>query len=461
MKRLNLDNIYKMALSASQKLSSECHNFSEESVTSSVLYETANPKKVVFSLIKVALPIAMIVFKELVMGYVWLFMDEMKLAFPISFISTTYYAVATLLFGNGAYTLAKILATFKGKGSAKSIQALGTRLEEATETVLPEFDKQIQAAIENGEDVIFEPMEYWEVELNEHQNKFNQSQKQYKKILQITGTVLCVIAVLFAAKFCFQYIVDGYSNSYGSTSGYIVFVSYMIMAMVMATALMNLCSWYNKLAQYVMAGLFAAYQALVVIKLNSNHVFEAFKAAIASKDMDMILENCVFNYPVISLLLVTIVVVLMILTTRYDLIKDARKNGFIVPMEAPATDVHLTAEKIQNMLILKGIGATIGTMVAGAWMASIIKNGASFGGVISFLVIAIIWSVIYGSLQSDVTSAVYNKFAKYLYLMHFIGYITIVLSLLPSFGWGTIVLLAIHFVSLFILGIILAIMGVF
>jgi len=462
MKKINLDTIYKTALSASKKVVSECRDFSDITVKDNVFYGSVSFKKILVAIIEVALPIAMFMFKDLAMEYIMLFFDEFNLAYPVEYISMAYNIIAIMLFGYGGYSLAKMLMTIKEKGASKKIQTLANRLEEETKNILPEFDKQINEAIEKGEDLVFEPATYWQVELNEYKNKFSRSQKQYNKILQIIGTILCVGAVLFAGKFFFPYIVEGFAGGYGSTSGYIVFSSYLILTMVLATALMNLCSWYSKIAQYVTSGLFAAYQVLVIISLNRNyHVFDAFVAAIQSKDVDIILENCVFNYTVIAMLLVTAATIWMLLTTRFDLIKDARRNGFTVPMEPPANDVQLTAEKVQNMLIIKGILATVATMLTGAWMASVIEKGFSFGGIISFLVIAVVWSIISGSLESDVTRAVYNKFSKFLYLMHYIGYVIIILSATPEFGWGTLVLLVVHFLSLFVVAFALAILGLF
>lgn len=462
MKQHNLDQIYKMASSSSKRIIKQCKNFSEEVVYKSDFYEKATFKKIVWSIAEVVISVAMFMFCDLAMEYILSFLYDLDLNYPLKYIHTCYNALAVLFLGDSVFVLIRILETLREKGTVKQVQAISVRLDEAITNELPKFDKQIKAAIEKGEDLTFEPIAYWQTEIDKHQDGFKSRQNGFRNTMKIVRTIIGIAAVAFAGWFAYPYIIGGFAMTYGKLSGYIVFSSYMIFSMVIASVLTNFSVWYHRISPIVAAVTFSMYQVLIVLNLSKTyHTFDRFMGAIKSKDTKQILENCIYNYPVLSLLFVTATVLLMILGTNFSLIKDARKKGVTIPMKRPAQDVKFSAEMVQNELVLRGIIATVLTMLTATWMVNIIEQGASFGRILLFLFIAVIWFGISLSLKSDTTKAIFNHFAKSLYLLHFVGYVIIVLSLTPSFSCGTLLLLGIHFLSLWVVAILLGILSLF
>lgn len=456
MKKINSD-FYNKAVAASKSLENSYRNFSNESLVNSFFYEEVTTKRSVMSVVSIIVAGLIIYLRTYVIDGISKIEEIGMFDLPDKYVNLIFYVIVFTFLGRGIFKLTKIVLANKDKAPTNQLNDYANKLAEVTDKILPDFENQITMALEKEEDLIFEPVEYWEEKLNQEKDTYLKIQESYKKTIRYLTLVICLVIFLILSTTLFPFIVDGLGDKYGSASGYVVFLSYMVLIFAASAIIMNTCPIYDTKPKTIALWTFIGYQILVCMKLNTQYeILNTFKLIIESSDTDLIIDEVLFNPVTISLFLTTLIAVKLFMRVDYQSIAHYRKYGIIIPMEGSAKNIELQPEKVQGMFYIRGLFAFIATIYASIIMSDMINNDSSFVG---FIWIMLVWFIVYCVLREQKVDTVYNNFAKHLYSLHFIGYVLIVVYASNYYGFSLIVPLGIHALSTVIVPFVLYVIG--
>lgn len=434
---------FEKALKDARALSSNCGDFNKTKLKKSVFFETVTAGKIIGIIIGIIIAIALIPASTLVTN----FLAESGITFPNDYTVFIMIGVSVILLYNAIFMIVKLILSGKEKRTGAQLEKLGKDLKGMTGEELNNFAHQIRVAIQNKEDVVFTPNQSLQVIIKEENDKHNERQSKLRKFEKISSIVTAALLVVCSCIGCFEYLVGGLIKSYGSASGFVVAISYIVLMMVFTWANTTLSKWFNKFVKYCSLGIFVIYQAVVVMTLITKHqAFIGITNAFAAKDAGAIVSSILGNSIIISLLLIIGVFLYMTFKTNFLYLNQVVTEGAMVPMQPPAKDEWHDGNWVRNTILWKGIITTVMTLLLSAWMSNIANvEKIRFGTVISYIVITVGWAIISYTLRTDKFKAIYGKFIEVLYLTLFAAYAIAVITSVPTFGFGLIFLLILHF----------------
>ena len=438
----NLDVNYEFAVNHASQIGEECNSIATNYPTSSPLYKKSDTWGIIKDIISfiVGLGLALIAiasintYNPFVIG---------KMSFPSGYITVLLFGTASVFLFTSVFSLYKVIMMKKAKRDAKAVNSLAINIGMETKK-LPDFDKQVREAMASGKDLIIEPKDFWQTKLNEHKRIVGEKSLKDGKTNQIIHTAAASSLLLFALVFFLKFIVGGYMFKYGTASGPIVAIAYLLIAIILGESLLRLVNWYGVKAKMMAAAIFSVYQMIVVFCLLFGKAFSTISSSLSTGNGGNVFKVIVFNYPLLTILLFTLAVAFIIFKPDYSESYRKTKEKFIVPMDDGSTRDD-TPRSPTTMIRRKCIYKIPIFIAMGVWMANIINAGSSFWNIVLYIVIMVIYFGITFTMDlSDSFSAIYGEIPKHYRRLIFVCYVTVVLSLVPNFGFGTVVLLAIH-----------------
>ena len=443
MQDTSLKQCYEFALSDASRMQEECNVLSDEFPKGSALYKKASVGGVFKDILSFLFGIIL-----LGIGVVAFFSDT---SFPINeyIFSGTYVAIvlvgfgAVLLFGS-VFSIYKMIMLGQAEKKAKKVRTLGFSVASAVKQI-DAFKAQVEKAIATGEDISVEPAGFWQTQFLDYKATVAEKSRSDDKKNKLIHTIAAGLIFLFAAVGFYPFIIGGYALKFGNTSGALVATSYILITIIIAESLFRLERWYHSKAKLIAGAAFGVYQLAVVLGLVFNKTFAGISEAISSGDAGAIVKNILFNYPIISLILITVVMLIIITKTSYDLIAArVEEENFVYTMTDGSTETR-SLKRMRTKIRSKCITKIPFVIAMGIWMAKILVTGLTFGNALLYVVIAAIYFGITFTMDMNETfNYVYGKLCQYLRLMLFMGYVTVTLSLVPGFGIGSIILVGLH-----------------
>ncbi len=443
MQDTNLNACYQAALDQAAQIGAECNTLSDEFPNGSDLYKKASfggvckdILRLLFGLVLMAVGVMSFVpnkpFMIFEYGFPGRFMGILIFGFGASFLFTSIFS------------LYKMIQLSRAKHKAKTIRTLGVAVTgEAAK--LETFAQQVEKAIAAGEDMTIVPSGFWQTQFTEFRTAVAEKSRNDDRKNRWIHTIAAVGIFAFAAIALYPFVIGGYGLKYGNVSGALVATAYILLAVILSESLARLDRWYHKKAKLIAGLVFGLYQVAVVLGLLLGGAFDGISAAIAGGDVWPIVQSIVFSYPILSMILITVITVLIITRSHYDLIAIRMEEPSYQRDMSDGTTQTVILKRQKTKIRAKCVFKLPFIFAMGIWMGGIVNEGLSFGNVLLFLLIAVFYFGITFTMDMDESfNYVYGKLSGYLRLLLFAGYVTIALSLIPNFGVGTVILLAIH-----------------
>ena len=373
-------------------------------------------------------------------------LESVLLPFPQVFLGIVYYGCVLLMLGRNVYALCRGFRNRSAKRKKKKIGTLAAMIS-GEQSQLDGFDEQVKAAVKDGRDMIIKPRGYWQTELNQYEQDYLDKLKNDGKKYQKLCTVVVAVVLLAGAIALYPFITGGLSGVYGKGSGLTAAGSYIVLLVVLMECMFRMQRWYAKWMKLGAALGFALYQILIAIKLLLDGVLLPDAAVLESGEVLKIIGAFLFNYPLLSLLLMTAVALVLILAPQYTVVDNLRRQGVSV-MNTNAQTEQVSAQKAEGMLLRKAAICFFIALFAGSMVGGVISGGWSFWNAVKYVIATVLLMACMFALEgSNRFYAVYSKLSVYLWYLFYAGYVIVVLSLVPDFGWGTLVLMAINWCS--------------
>jgi hypothetical protein len=426
----------------------ECGALSNEFPGDSDLYKKASVGGIVADAMMIILGLG-----TLLVGIVAIVANEpfkiWGLSFDGQFLAVLLLGVGSVLLCSAGFSLYKIGRLSAAKKKADKIRKCGITIE-GEARLLESFEKKVLKAMENGEDLLIDSTGYWETQVMDLKTEVVERTRNDDYKNRMINTIAAGLILAFACIAFYPFIVGGYALQLGNTSGSVVAVSYLLIAVIIAESLSRLDRWYGKKAKLTAVAVYFVYQIAIVVGLAVSQTFAGFLAAISSGEGEKIISECVMNYPILSMLTISLVTAFIILKPDYSKIAMRIKvDSITVPLDNGTTQT-IILKRAKAKLRRKCIILIPVVIAMGVWMGKVVVGGFSFVNLLLYLLVAACYLGITLFMETDEAFAVvYGRLPQYFRLLMFVGYATIALSLVPNFGFGTIILITIHMLASF------------
>lgn len=348
-----------------------------------------------------------------------------KFLFPRGFVAILLLAAGGVLAFSGGIAIYKAIMRIRRQLKAKAARSVGKKLTGEVDT-LDAFEEKLRLALERGEDMEIKPKACLETQFLDLQKEAAEGTRKDDRIKRMVYTIAFGLLFVFAAIAMYPFVVGGYLLRYNYASGAMVAIAYILLMLVVTEGLKTLDRWYRNRAKWIACAAFGGYQLLVILNLLFKGVFSGGFAALLS-------------YPVISLLTITVLMVLMILLTKYDLIAAREFDDYVTVEYSDGTTAMRDRQGPRVPIVVRAIVFTWMVIVMGNWIAYVDTRGLLL--VVLNYLLCVGFSAVICHLPNvdDDFNFVYGSLATYMRLMYFAAYLTVVLSLDPVDRWADLI----------------------
>ena len=362
--------------------------------------------------------------------------------FPGAFLGVLFLVWGAVWIFSGVFYIYKAIKRVKGKIKAKAARTVGIKVSSEMNT-LEMFDQKLISAIEKGEDMVITPKAYLETQFLDLQNEVAKNSRNDDRINRRTYTIGWGILFAFTAIAVYPFVLRGYAMDCGVTSGALAGAAYVLLALLIVKSLTTLDRWFGSKAKLIASAVFGGYQVAVLLGLLIKGVFSGIPEAFASGDAGEIIGVLLFNFPVISMMITTVSVLLLIARSRFDLIVVRERETSFVQDLSDGTNRTVQINKISASVIFKSFLGLCIAILMGHWMGIVVEKGFCFGSVLRYLGVLVGYLTITTLMDlDDGFYYVYGMMTRYMRWVLFAAYASTVLALVPEIKVGTIILLA-------------------
>ena len=363
--------------------------------------------------------------------------------FPGAFLGVLFLIWAAVWIFSGVFYIYKAIKRVKGKIKAKAARAVGIKVSSEMNT-LEMFDQKLISAIEKGEDMLITPKAYLETQFLDLQNEAAKNSRNEDRVNRRTYTIGWGILFAFTAIAVYPFVLQGYAMECGVTSGALAGAAYVLLALLIVKSLTTLDRWYGSRAKLIASAAFGGYQVAVLLGLLIKGAFSGVPAAFASGDAGEIVGELLFNFPVISMLITTVSVLLLIARSRFDLIVVRERETSFVQDLSDGTSRTVKINPFKASVICESLLGLCIAVLMGHWMGVIVEKGFCFGSILRYIGVLTGYLTITSLMDLDDSFYyVYGMMTRYMRWVLFAAYASTVLALVPDIKLGTFILLGI------------------
>lgn len=374
------------------------------------------------------------------------------------FLSTLYTTLFLILMLIGVWKLSKNIYTNKVNLDLKNLDKIADEIEKEKREIFG-IKSIIQNAFYNCQYVKVGKQTKWEHEIATYQARVDAIGNNTRKISkQLTIGISVVSVFIFYIVFS-PYMVKAIVGEFTYYGTVVVCVSYLLLMEILFRIQMKIAEYTEKSREFVLA-LFGFFQVPMILQLIRGNAFShLMTSAEYEQGSDPTwLANIVYfsikyliNEGFIVIAVSSFIGVMHLIRTNPKHEKDAIKNGIDIPFDN-GTSRHVYAESRWIPILL----AIVFVIIASSWMAGVLKKGISFGGVILYLFIGLVWFGISFVFKGEDKEFVYGKRLRWIKNAFFFCYMFLTLAQAPGFSVGSVVLLLIQSIlSVIIAGILL------
>lgn len=442
---LFVDKAYQEALDYADKTINTLAEVKRNCARSDVFYYQMWSNEVALMVFQIVISIAALVFK----GKVWELIDVYVLSrinmSPLKDYLSTVYTIGFIgLFLFGVWKLFVFIYAKKKSADLNKIEEIISELEKE-KTFAQGIKNTVAKAIDKNEFVQVGNPNNWEGKIAFYQNKADVVGKKTRKIrmwLTIAGSIIATGALCFAFA---PYIVDAIAGIYSYYGTMAVCISYFLLMELIYRIQIELFSYTSTGSRGIGFALFGIFQVVILILLKKTTAFtpilDASDFSQVSDSNWMIKIICfsikyLINEGVCVIALVSIIGLMHLVRTNPERESSVLKDGVDIPMNNGTVN-HVNSAKRWLAIFSAGIFAAVAPFL----MSNILIEGASFGRVILYLVIGLMWFVISTAFTGEEVNICYGKRMGWVKNALFCSYFFLTLSLVPGFGIGSIVLI--------------------
>ncbi|MCM1143682.1 MAG: hypothetical protein NC318_08075 [Blautia sp.] len=444
------ESAYQEANTYSQKVLEEYENIGASYVKKDKFYTPFSSKEIVWTAVYLIVGIAGLILHGTAFGYIekYLF-SRWKFDVLEGYLSLVYDLAFIGLLALGIWYLFKFIYSKKVKHELDGIAGLSDSLKADLKNLREHVEERMAEFLADPGGVSIGNANQHENALAKYKNKVDTIEK---KTTQVKRIFLCVLfAALMVIHFLFlgRYAVVSIEARYSYPSTFVVCSSYLLLFAVLYEFQVSTYEYLKRTTKYVAIAAFVIYQAAMGLLMRKYDLFHGMLHINSDLKEDAaewllmiydFLEKYILTKGALILIVPSILCIMFIIRT--DAEKDIRmgREGFVVPMLGAADRVYsATHTKIRN----KGafIAGAAYAAIAPKYMAQILGNKMSFGRVVLYIVLGMVWFGVGLFFPGKEGRAVCGKRLDWVKHSFFVCYMFLTLAMLPGFDVDRILLI--------------------
>ena len=457
-----IESAYNEAVSYARSICNECEDSKESYINNDAFYKKTDTKDWVAFVLLTVIAGLLFFFKNIVVEKIMLFFSlgwsagRLATAEPYLQVFVTYLAVVFAVFG--VWSLIKILYSSKRNAEIKEVSNVASRIETEIEGI-KDLGGRIVSSIQTGEAFVVEAGNSWEDRISAFNNKANETGKNTRLAAKVLGLLIGAVACLFTYFVFEEHIMAGLIGEFNYVNVFATSVFYLLLMLYIYKMDIWLSGFIGNKAKFFGLGMFMLIQIILVLRTAQTGAFDQIKLlinAFQTGDAGSLDEQFLINSirALFELVITTIIGLMYTIRLDADRQSIAEKEGTIM---VPMTDGSQQERTVNIMERWKGIVALTAFSIIAPWFMSwILSDDISFGRVVLYVVLGLVWFGGGTFFTGDDVKAIYGKRLAWVRTAMFWVYFFLTLSLVPGFGIGSILLILLQtLLSLIVVGIIM------